>query len=289
VGGLVAGLAFAFRDLGSPLVRLPLRKHQAGREASRFPLWRIPIARGLHDRRYGLLVWMAGFAALATLFVILTKEIVQPLLDIARLRPFFNTLLQGDLYPAFLGFIWFGFGQLLIAGYAITQVGRWAAEDGDGRLELSLSEPMSRLGILLERAVVLMLGALAIAAAGAIAVALEAHREGIDLSTSRLVTASLLFVPFAAFFGALGSIAVYRIPRAALGLLGGFAFASYFVMQLAPIFKWPAWVEDISPFHLYGEPLSSGVDGVGLSIMLAVVVVGFAAAAFLFQRRDVGA
>ena len=72
-------------------------------------------------------------------------------------------------------------------------------------------------------------------------------------------------------------------------MLGGFAFVSYFIMQLAPIFKWPAWVEDISPFHLYGQPLSSGVDGVGLTIMIAVAVFGFVGSALLLERRDVGA
>ena len=60
-------------------------------------------------------------------------------------------------------------------------------------------------------------------------------------------------------------------------------------MQLAPIFKWPAWVEDISPFRLYGQPLSSGVDVVGLAIMIAVAVFGFVASALLLERRDVGA
>ena len=79
------------------------------------------------------------------------------------------------------------------------------------------------------------------------------------------------------------------VPRATVGVLGGFAFASYFIGQLAPIFKWPAWVEDLSPFHLYGQPLASGVDGVGLTIMIAVALFGFAGSALLLQRRDIGA
>jgi ABC-2 type transport system permease protein len=287
VAVVAAALAFAFRDLGSPLVRLPVRARTPSREVSRVPFWRVPILRGLYDRRFGLLVWMIGFAALAALFVILTKDIVKPLLDLAALRPLFNSIIRGGIYPSFLSFIWFAFGQLLIAGYAITQVGRWSAEDGDGRLELTLSQPMSRGGVIAERALVLALGALAIAAAGGITVALEAHHEGIDLNSGRLAAASLLLVPFAAFFGALGSLLAARIPRATVGVLGGFAFATYFITQLAPIFKWPAWVEDLSPFHLYGQPLSSDVDGVGLTIMLAVVVFGFAGSALLFERRDI--
>ena len=289
VAAIAAALAFAYRDLGSPLVRPPVSSRPATFEPSRAPLWRIPVVRGLYDRRYGLLVWMTGFAALAALFVVLTKDIVQPLLGIAALRPYFNSIFQGDIYPAFLGFIWFAFGQLLIAGYAITQVGRWSAEDGDGRLELTLAQPVSRAAVVAERALVLAVGTLAISAAGALAVAVQAQREAIPLNSGRLIVASLLFVPFAAFFAAVGSLLAARVPRATVGLLGGFAFATYFVAQLAPVFNWPAWVEDISAFHLYGQPLSSDVDGVGLAIMLAVVAVGFTGSAFLLERRDVGA
>ena len=289
VAAVAAALAFAFRDLGSPLVRIPVRAHPPQRDASDFPFWRVPVVRGLYDRRFGLIVWMVGFAALAALFVILTKQIVQPLLDIAALRPYINSIIKGDIYPSFLGYLWFAFGQLLIAGYAITQVGRWSAEDGDGRLELVLSQPVSRTAVVVERATILALGVLAIAAAGAVAVALEARSQAIALDAGRLATASLLFVPFAGFFASIGALLAARVPRATVGLLGGFAFVTYFVDQLAPAFNWPPWVEDLSPFHLYGQPLSSGVDGTGLAIMLAVVLVGFVASAFLLERRDVGA
>jgi len=79
------------------------------------------------------------------------------------------------------------------------------------------------------------------------------------------------------------------LPRATVGLLGGFAFVSYFIVQVSPIFHWPSWTLDLSAFHLYGQPLSSGVDITGLAIMLAVVAVGFAASALIMERRDVGA
>ena len=289
VGAVAATLAFAFRDLGSPIARLPVRAHPPVRDISHVAFWRAPIVRGLYDRRFGLVVWMAGFAALAALFVVLTKQIVQPLLAIAALRPYIDSVIKGDIYPSFLGFLWFAFGQLLIAGYAITQVGRWSAEDGDGRLELVLSQPVSRRAVVLERALVLGLGALAIAAAGAVGVALEARSQAIVLDTGRLATASVLLVPFAGFFAAIGSLLAAQVPRATVGLLGGFAFVTYFIDQLAPVFKWPAWVEDLSPFHLYGRPLTSGVDGTGLAIMVAVVLVGFVASALLLERRDVGA
>src|SRR5260370_812049 len=54
VGAAVAAVAFEWRDLGAPLVRWPSRRSPAGYEASRSPLWRIPVVRGLYERRAGL-------------------------------------------------------------------------------------------------------------------------------------------------------------------------------------------------------------------------------------------
>ena len=72
-------------------------------------------------------------------------------------------------------------------------------------------------------------------------------------------------------------------------ILGVFAFASYLMLQFGPIFKLPTWIQNLSAFKLYGQPLTDGVDQTGLAIMLAIVLVGFSASAIVMQRRDVGA
>jgi len=286
---VVAAVAFSYRDVGSPLIRVSVAAHPDVREPDGNPVWRVPVVRGLYDRRAGLIVWTIGVALLGALMVILTKSIVEPLLGLAQLRPYLNLLITGGIYPSFLSFIWFGFAQLLIAGYAIAQVARWSAEDTDGRLEGVLSNPISRRSVLLERATVVTIGAVLIAAVSGVAVGIESHAQSIDLDLGRLTAASLLLVPMAMFFAAIGAILASLVPRATVGLLGGFAFVSYFIVQLAPIFHWPSWTLNLSAFHLYGQPLSSGVDVTGLVIMLLVVAVGFAASALMMERRDVGA
>jgi ABC-2 type transport system permease protein len=168
-------------------------------------------------------------------------------------------------------------------------VARWSAEDGDGRLELILANPRSRASVVLERALVLAVGALFIAALCGLAVAYAAHAEGIDVDRANLALATFLLVPFALVFAAVGALLASWNPRAAVGLLGGLAFASYLLQQLGPIFKWPGWVQYLSVFKLYGTPLSDGVDRAGLEIMIAIVIAGFAASILAMQRRDVGA
>jgi ABC-2 type transport system permease protein len=289
VAGLGAVVAFSYRDLGAPLIRLPAAARPATFEPSRSVVWRIPVVRGLYERRVGLVAWTIGVSALGALFVVLTKSIIQPLLGIAQLAPYFNSIIRGDIYPSFLGFIWFGFAELLVAGYAITQVARWSAEDTDGRLEMTLSNPVSRGMVIVERAIVLALGTLLIAGVSGLVVGIESHAQSIDVNIGRLVGASLLLVPFAMFFAGVGAPLASRIPRATVGLLAGFAIGSYFVTQVGPIFKWPAWTQDLSAFHLFGQPLSGGVDGGGLAIMLAVSLGGLVVSGLLMERRDIGA
>jgi ABC-2 type transport system permease protein len=225
---------------------------------------------------------------MAALFVVLTKTMVQPLLSIPGLAAYFAALMHGPIYQSFLSSVWFGVAQLLMAGFAITQVGRWSAEDTDGRLELILSNPLSRTRVVIERAVVLTLGALFIAAVSGVAVSAESHYQSIDLDAGRLAEASLILVPFALVFAAVGALLAARLPRAAVGILGIFAFASYLMLQLGPIFKLPDWVQNLSAFKLYGRPLTDGIDRTGLVIMVAIVLVGFWASAVVMQRRDVG-
>ena len=289
VAAALAGVAFRFRDVGSPLFSIPMPSRPASYDVSRTAVWRVPVLRDLYDRRVGLLAWTAGLSALGAIFVVLTKNIVDPLLAIPALARYFAVFLNGDLFSSFLGYIWFGFAQLLMAGFAITQVARWSAEDSDGRLELILSNPVSRVRVVIERVIVLAIGALIIAAVSGVAVGVEAHAQAIDLDRGRLVAASLLLVPFTLVFGTIGALLASRIPRATVGLLGALAFASYLLVQLGPIFKLPAWVDDLSAFKLYGQPLTAGVDQTGLVIMVAIVVAGVVASATVMERRDVGA
>jgi putative exporter of polyketide antibiotics len=289
VAAVSAAALFESRDLGSSFLRWPARAGPVSYEPSRSPVWRIAVVRGVFERRYGLAMWAAGLAALAAVFVSLTKTVIQPLLSIPALTHFFGGFVGGQLYTSFLGYFWLSFAQLLFAGFAIAQVARWSAEDSDGRLELTLSTPTSRAAIVVERALVLTVGAMVLALISEVAVLIAAHYQAMDVSTQKVTEASLLLVPFALVFAAAGSVLAAWNPRGAVGLLGGLAFVSFLIQEVGPIFKWPTWVQDFSAFKLFGMPLSSGIDRGGLAIMVAIILVGFGASILLIERRDVGA
>src|SRR5260370_14228291 len=121
-----------------------------------------------------------------------------------------------------------------MAGFAMTQVAGWSSEDMDGRLELILSTPVSRVRIVIERAIMLAVGTLILAVVSGFAVGIEAHYQSIQLNGPRLIEASLLLVPFTLVYGAIGSLLASHRPRATVGLLAAIAFASDVEVQLEP-------------------------------------------------------
>ena len=289
VATAAAAAAFMLRDLGAPLVRVPSPRHRPGFGASSVPFWNVPVARGLYERKLGLLAWSIAMAVLAWVFVALTRTIVQVLLSIPTFVPYLSVFVHQKLYPAVLGYTWFDVAQLMFAALAITYVARWSSEDTDGRLEMLLSTPQSRAAIVLERMAVLIAASLLVAAVSGVVLFNASHAAGIDLDARRLVEACLLLVPFVLVFAGAGSLLAAWNPRAAVGLLGAFAFASYLDNELAPIYKLPAWVQSLSAFKLVGTPLLNGVDGRSLALMLLLALAGLGSSILVMQRRDVGA
>jgi len=289
VATAIAAAAFTRRDLGASLVRLPSIPHRPSYDAAPAPWLAVAVVRGVYERRIGLLAWTAGMAVMALSFVALTKTIVEVLLSIPTLLPYLSIFVHQQLYPAVLGYTWFNVAELMFAAFAITYVARWSAEDSDGRLEIMLSQPASRAAIVLERMTVLAAGAVVIAGVSGLVLFYASHQQGIDLNAQRLATASLMLVPFALVFAGAGSLLAAWNPRAAVGLLGAFAFASYLDTELGAIFKLPLWLQDLSAFKLFGTPLLSGVNGRNLALLLLLAAAGIGSSILAIQRRDVGA
>lgn len=283
-----AALAFARRDVGSPLVTMPAWSHTITRAPSAMPAWRLPLVRELYQHRIEFGAWCAGMALLVVVFAAITKATLQPLLTLPTLLPYFGALVRSDLYPTLLGFVWFNFAELLFAGLAVAQVARWAADDGDGRLELILSQPRSRAGVVVERFAAAAVAATLIAGSSGVAVFYASRAQGIALDPHRVAEATLLLVPFALVFAGVGALLAAWNPRSAVGVLGALTFLAYMDTEVGPLLHLPAWMQDLSPFRLFGTPLVSGLDARNLTVMLAIALAGLASSILAMQRHDVG-
>ncbi len=278
---------FQRRDIGSGLVGWRRRAGAAVRIASRNVMLRRPFTEGLWEQRVGLGVWVVSTLALGAIMVSVAKSVADALFTDPKLAALFQGLTFGSIYEALLGIMWFGIALLLLAGYAVVQVSRWAAQDQEGRVEMLLSTPISRTRVVIERALEFAFASLLIVIAGYIGVASKAPTSGLNLDAGHLFTASALLWPFALAFGGLGVAVVSRWPRIAVPFLATFAAVEYLLGDLAPLFKAPAWVANLSVFHLYGNPVTGSTSWTPALSMTLVFLAGFAAALYLMRRRDV--
>jgi ABC-2 type transport system permease protein len=285
VGGAIP--IFQRRDIGSGLFTWGRRTGAAVRVASRNPMLRFPFTEGLWEQRVGLAVWVVGTLVLGSIMVSVAKSVADALLADPTLAAIFERFGAGSLYAVLLGIMWFGIALLLLASYAVVQVSRWAAQDQEGRVEMLLSAPISRTRVVIERALEFGVASLLIVIGGYGGVAAKAPTSGLNLDAGHLFTASALLWPFALAFGGLGVAVVSRWPRVAVPFLATFAVVEYFLGDLAPLFKLPGWVANLSVFHLYGNPVTGSASWAPALSMTLVFLVGFGAALFLMRQRDV--
>ena len=294
VAGVLAAIAFERRDVGAALWSRPqLRPRVPHRPPSPTGWLTLPVLRLLHRERGMVVVWLVVVGLVSVFFVAVAHAVASELTGAGSvlanapgLQAFLNL---GGRNPdlAFLSVFWTSVTQLLLAGLAAQLVAAWAADDTGGILAAMLTRPVSRTGILWERAGAATVALAAGAAVAAVAAALAAGAQGTSLPLGRLVAATLLFVPFGLTFAAVGAAAGGRWPRLAAAVLGAFAFASYFWTEVSPFTGWPTWIENLSVFRLYGAPMSGPPYWTGLWVMSTIIATGFAVAIWGIRRRDV--
>jgi ABC-2 type transport system permease protein len=285
---VVAAAAFVRRDVGSGLIRQRPRRVSDVHEPSANPLLRIPVLRGLWVRRVGAIGWTVGMGVTAAAVVLLVNVTATFFATTPSLSTYLRGL-AGDVHTVLLALIWLSFAQALLAILSITTVSRWSSDDSSGVLEMQLAEPIPRWRVLAERATELTVLITVISFVAMAVILALAPAEGIAVDTGNLLIATALLIPFALTFAAAGALLAGWRPRVAVVVLSTVAAISYLVFELGPLFKWPAWADNLSVFQLYGTPLITPVFVGGLVAMLAIVVVGFGSAGVVLSRRDVAA
>lgn len=259
-------------------------------------LLRSVFAKTLWDQRRMWLWWGVGLLAVVVVYVAPFEQYrEQGILDVDVDIGIYQALGIRDLATAegYLQGTLFGLlGPLLVIMAATVAGARAIAGDEEaGTLDLVLAHPVSRTRLVLERA-----GALAVAmawlglvvwAAGAVAV--RASDMGIPLDRLAAAVAGLVLlgVVFGALALALGAV-VGRRPLV-LGLTAAVAVAAYLANNLALQFEALEPARFASPFHhaLGRDPLRTGFDPGGTTVLVAIAAGLVAAAVWAFNRRDV--
>ncbi len=257
-----------------------------------------------HSWRTGL-YWAIGFALLGVyiLAVIPNVDMLKQYADLIQNMPpllmqmFGASDVSAIATPAgFLGFGFFGYTLLLLSAFAvIAGLNVTANEEDRGILDITLSLPIPRWRLVVERLLaylVLTLAMLAFTFLAMLLVLLSNNTLGID--PGRLLEGIINFIPSTLLvlaFTALAGTAL-RSRGLAAGVATGFVIVSYFVDFIgnAASDTAAAVVRVLSYFNYYdgSNVMNTGLVWANVGLLLVVTAICVAAALWFFERRDIG-
>jgi ABC-2 type transport system permease protein len=297
LGGAAVWL-FVRRDVGGT-VTLPRWLRLPERQASRV----LPVGDwslgSVYARSLGMIAmptfwWTLGIAAFTGWMVYAVQLIETKLSTLLSSSPAFTTLIKnlggGDasVNAGFLSAMFF-FLPLFLMAFAVTQVNGWSADEQDGRLELVLTTPQSRMAVLLGRFAALATATIVIAVVTLLASAAAAAVAGLKVDEGNLAAAVLGAIPLGLLIAAIGYLASGWLRTAAdTGLLSFVLAAWFFISFIGPELKLPDATLRLSAFYYYGTPLLNGLQPASVLGVLAVAAVALVLGTMRFARKDIG-
>ncbi len=232
----------------------------------------------------GMAVWAGCTAAFVWMFASLQPTVM----DMWDELDFINAMVGAIGTTSAEDAYWSYIGELVtpvIAAYVITQASGWVADLAQGRVEMTLSGPVTWTMLVRGRLVATTVGVAAILAGAAAGLAIGAVAVGgsVDpVGVARMLAAGLLFGVALAAVAAI-AVAVVRRP-VAVTVLAVLVGASYLLAYLVPVLGWPDWLNRVSVFWAFGHPYLRLPPTSGLVVLLVLAVAGSVAAAALAER-----
>lgn len=183
-------------------------------------------------------------------------------------------------------------GLLMIVFTVAAGTRTIAGEEEAGILDLTLSQPVSRVSVALQRIGAVITAVVAIVAVFWLAMlALAGPAQFDEIPASRFGAMHLHLALFATMFATLAFAAGAATGRRTWAYVvgAGAALLAYAMSGLLPQLEGLEWVKDYSAFTwLNGsEPLSNGADLTHVAIMAGLSLVFVTVGTWAFRRRDV--
>lgn len=259
------------------------------------------VALPLRQTRRAVFWWSLGLAAMVALTMAFwpafkdapfvneaMKMIPEPLAKAFGLENILapEGYLKGNLYAIMVPL-------LFVFAVVMAVNGQTASEEAAGRLELYLSQPVSRGALFLGRWVAASAGLVVIAAVTLVTQVVSDAIVSIDVPFGRLFETLLLSTLLALLHGALAYAVAGARARPSLVLASGttLAIAGYLVSVLFALSPDLAWLRHLSPWDwaLGGDPLTHGGEPWRYLALLVPTAALVAAGTMAFGRRDVNA
>jgi putative exporter of polyketide antibiotics len=248
-----------------------------------------PFGRSFGERISVALAWGGGLS----LYVLLLASGASAMSELFERLPTIEAMLRA-VYPnadlesvgGMLQIVFVEFGLVVFGFAAATIVGGWASDETSGRLEVVLSNPLTRAAWLIRSGLGAYLAIILSAAIVAVATAIGTASQGSEVATPTL----------GSFVLALYGIALAGIGIAAAGLVRASIAApvviavtvgTFLVTLFARPLNLPEWVADLALTSHYGSPLLGDWDLVGVVASIVLGVGGLLVGAWGLSRRDV--
>jgi ABC-2 type transport system permease protein len=254
--------------------------------------------RGVLDHRRALAGWCIGIAAYAAMLSAVFPSI-EGSPEFSKLAESYPEVLKtlfgitGDFAtgPGYLDTELFSLMLPLLAiVLAVGSAARsLAGEEDAGRLELVLAHPVRRRDAVVAKGAAVAVELICFCVAAFAALAVLDPIFGLDLPGVHLAEAVGTVGVLALFFGwlALAMAALTPSRAVAVGVPAAAAAATYLIGGLHELASWLDPFRVISPFWWVGKaPLRNGPDGWGVLVVAGAALACLAAAALLFERRD---
>jgi ABC-2 type transport system permease protein len=284
--GVAAVMVRRRRDVGASLLPERVGKEGAGVGGTSFVglAWRL--------QRATVAGWCIAAAALGAVAGALGPAVTETVSSLGPVKAMIERLVPGGqagLVDVFVTAL-LGVAGVFAAAAGIQAVLRMRAEKAEGRAELLLSAPKSRVRWLGANLAVAAFSAAAVSttagAAAAVGLAASGTSDGPAWS---LVPAALAHVPAALVFLTVAAVAFAVAPRLSILAGWGILAAGIILGEFGELFGLPVWLRDASPFrHSSAMPVES-FDQAGAAGLLLVAAAGAALAAYALRRRDLTA
>lgn len=284
--GLVAGAAALVirnrRDLGESLVA-----ERRGRPRwARAGAWSLAVRAQLGTA----IGWSIGTVVLGVLAGALSPFVLEAVRANDELAALIRRLAPGlqvdtgELFAIAL----LGIAATLATAAGVQAVMRLRVDEAEGRAELLLATPLSRIGWFGRQLAVALGSTLTVALIAGLAAGLGftlAGGETARFSTS--LATVLVHLPAGMVFISVTALAFAVVPRLTAPIGWGVLVLGLVVGQLGDLIGLPTWVQDLSPFrHVPAVPLEPA-EPTPLLILVAVAVVVAVGAGALFRARDI--
>jgi ABC-2 type transport system permease protein len=235
------------------------------------------------EQRLGVISWSAGIFALTAIETAVIPTALRLIRSdsgtLAKLAR--SAALTEDQYVAFV----IAFAVIVVAGFAVYEVGHWAGDASQHRTDAILAQPVSIRRFVAERTASLVVMTAMLAGALVLGAMAGAALGGYTLDSSGLLRSVVVTALFGVAVGGVGLLAVAALrSSAATAGVGALLVACFFLTTISGLLHWPAWSNWPSVFNAVGSPYRAWPPPGDLAYLGALALVG-AVAAYAVMKR----